>query len=506
MLGHQRPALRQCSNSHSAPFSAWHKPRANQLAQCRWHNGSRKVAARALAARSSDVELVATVAHLLRWLQTYGAQQTSNLEPKRFRTNVGERVGLIACRDVQQGEVLLEVPESFAVTAIDAEQHELIGHIAKECSELVAMTLWLMAERSKGSESAWSLLLQTLPDSTASPLLWEDQEWAELLTGSPVLTEARNRQSALQQQWTQLVKHFQQDADKYNQAVFNEAVFVRTFCVVLASTSYLPSAQCFAIVPAASCLGRTGNDNGCTLDYDTGRQTVMVVATRPYREGQEVLINDGRPNGELLLSTGTLQDANMSDCLYFPASLIAADRYYSMKAQLLESFGFGPEERFPVYADRFPIQLLSYLRLSRIQDPGQFAQVTFEQDVIISQLNEYEVLQLLMGECRELLARYKTSLEEDTKTLQRADLTGRERLAARLRVAEKTILGQTMDAVRRRLAPIRGIPTKSGRMTDPNADIREVFDFIEELPKKPAQLIDNIKRWAKGEYDPDWNK
>eukprot|EP00879_Flechtneria_rotunda_P029487 GHRR01031896.1.p1 GENE.GHRR01031896.1~~GHRR01031896.1.p1 ORF type:complete len:158 (+),score=60.88 GHRR01031896.1:142-615(+) len=133
-------------------------------------------------------------------------------------------------------------------------------------------------------------------------------------------------------------------------------------------------------------------------------------------------------------------------------------------------------------------------------------QVTFEQDVIISQLNEYEVLQLLMGECRELLARYKTSLEEDTKTLQRADLTGRERLAARLRVAEKTILGQTMDAVRRRLAPIRGIPTKSGRMTDPNADIREVFDFIEELPKKPAQLIDNIKRWAKGEYDPDWNK
>lgn len=44
------------------------------------------------------------------------------------------------------------------------------------------------------------------------------------------------------------------------------------------------------------------------------------------REGQEVLINDGRPNGELLLSTGTLQDANLSDCLYFKATLLAADR------------------------------------------------------------------------------------------------------------------------------------------------------------------------------------
>jgi hypothetical protein len=46
-----------------------------------------------------------------------------------------------------------------------------------------------------------------------------------------------------------------------------------------------------------------------------------------------------------------------------------------MKQQLLESFGFAAEERFPVYADRFPIQLLSYLRLSRIQDVGLFAKV-----------------------------------------------------------------------------------------------------------------------------------
>lgn len=47
-----------------------------------------------------------------------------------------------------------------------------------------------------------------------------------------------------------------------------------------------------------------------------------------------------------------------------------------MKSQVLESFGMGPAENFPVYADRFPIQLLAYLRLSRIQDPAQFAQVS----------------------------------------------------------------------------------------------------------------------------------
>lgn len=38
-----------------------------------------------------------------------------------------------------------------------------------------------------------------------------------------------------------------------------------------------------------------------------------------------------------------------------------------------------------------------------------------------------------------------------------------------LRMEEKRIVSSTMDAVRARLAPIRGIPTKQGNMQDPNS-------------------------------------
>ncbi len=91
-------------------------------------------------------------------------------------------------------------------------------------------------------------------------------------------------------------------------------------------------------------------------------------------------------------------------------------------------------------------------------------------------------------------------------TPQSPTLVGRPRLAARLRSSEMRILSATMDAVRRRLAPIRGIPTKSGGMTDPNADIAEMFDFIEDLPRKPGKLLAGLARWASGADDPDWNK
>lgn len=107
---------------------------------------------------------------------------------------------------------------------------------------------------------------------------------AELLQGSPVLEEARQRQSALQQQWATLAaSHFSTDPQRFPPAVWNEAAFMRSFCVVLACTTYLPSAECFALVPVACSMGHTGNDNGCTLDYDAESSTVKVITTRPYR-------------------------------------------------------------------------------------------------------------------------------------------------------------------------------------------------------------------------------
>jgi histone-lysine N-methyltransferase SETD3 len=108
---------------------------------------------------------------------------------------------------------------------------------------------------------------------------------AELLQGSPVLAEARQRQAALQEQWAALaaLPAFSSNPEAFPPSVFNEPAFLRSFCVVLACAAYLPSAECFALVPVASCMSRSGNDNGCNLDYDPESSTVKVITTRPYR-------------------------------------------------------------------------------------------------------------------------------------------------------------------------------------------------------------------------------
>lgn len=411
-----------------------------------------------------------------------------------------------------KGDILLEIPADLAITSVDVAKDPLLSVLAEGRSELVGLALFLMKERgvlapSSALPSQWAPLLATLPEAIDTPVLWPDDERQALLKGSPVLEEARARERALDEEWESIVgaaaaaaADVQLDGNSSLQA------FKNAMSVVLATASYLPSAQCFALLPVIGALRRTGSAAGAVLDYDVDRQSVVLSATRPYTRGQEVRLYDGRPNGEILLATGRVEPTNPNDFLMLPAALVPADRLYSQKRSILEAFEFGPTEEFPIYEDRMATQHLAYMRLARLTDPAQIAKITFDQDVIVSPENEYEVLQLIMSDLRDRNQAYDTQYEEDLKELQRRDLQPRERVALALKVGEKRVVRGTMDGVRRRLAPIRGIPSKAGNLQDPNADFKEMFDTIEGLPSAPKRFLDGLTKWARGDYDDEFTR
>lgn len=63
------------------------------------------------------------------------------------------------------------------------------------------------------------------------------------------------------------------DKDSFRQAV----------AVVVAHAAYLPSVDCFALLPVASTLARTGADTGAALDYDINSACVTLTAQRTIR-------------------------------------------------------------------------------------------------------------------------------------------------------------------------------------------------------------------------------
>jgi hypothetical protein len=161
--------------------------------------------------------------------------------------------------------------------------------------------------------------------------------------------------------------------------------------VVLAHSVYLPSAQCFALLPLASHVSRRSpgflGDGGvsATLDYDPGCSSVVLLATTSLVPGQLVVAADSqqRNSAELLLSGLELGTASFpGDTLTWSASLLATDRLYSAKVATLEAVGLAPADQvFPVCAELgMPMQLLSYLRMSRITDTAELMKVSFDQD------------------------------------------------------------------------------------------------------------------------------
>lgn len=59
--------------------------------------------------------------------------------------------------------------------------------------------------------------------------------------------------------------------------------FFQAMSVVIAHATYLPSAQCFALLPIASTLARTGTDTACALDYDLEQACVTLTAQKLIR-------------------------------------------------------------------------------------------------------------------------------------------------------------------------------------------------------------------------------
>ena len=107
--------------------------------------------------------------------------------------------------------------------------------------------------------------------ATLSPILWPEKYRHEALKGSPVLNEARDREVQIREEFARILDSLESGLPQgLDSSWFNEQSFIESFSVAVAHSIYLPSAQCFALVPYASFMGRTGNDNGCEVDYDTG--------------------------------------------------------------------------------------------------------------------------------------------------------------------------------------------------------------------------------------------
>lgn len=84
----------------------------------------------------------------------------------------------------------------------------------------------------QGQSSPWHDVVQSLPHTTNSPLLWSSEEQSELLQGSPALPEAQARAQALSAEWDSI--HQQLKADPSQHTDSEAYVFLATVHILKA--------------------------------------------------------------------------------------------------------------------------------------------------------------------------------------------------------------------------------------------------------------------------------
>ncbi|KAG0600309.1 hypothetical protein M758_11G023400 [Ceratodon purpureus] len=335
-------------------------------------------------------------------------------------TSFGEEgIGLAAGRNFKDGETALKIPENYTVTGVDVVNHPVVSAPAAGRGDLIGLTLWLMYERSQGENSVWHPYLKTFPATTLSPLLWSAEEQQELLKGSPVLEEVQQRTAALEGEYEDLQPFFNKDTQTFPEEHFSLAAFKSAFSMILSRALYLPAADLFALVPFADALNHRA-DCQAYVDYSMEDQAVVFQVDRSYKEGEQVFTSYGRErsNADFLITYGFVDENNAMDNLELEVGLVAGDRLEVLKRQILQQSMFDSPQSFPLYLDRFPTQLLTYMRLSRLQDPALFSKIVFEKDIMLDQANEYEVLMILMGECRSRLEKYEGGVDDEIRLLK----------------------------------------------------------------------------------------
>jgi histone-lysine N-methyltransferase SETD3 len=136
---------------------------------------------------------------------------------------------------------------------------------------------------------------------------------------------------------------------------------------------------------------------------------------------------------------------------------IPVDPLADEKIAFLEGVGRDNTVDFPCYADRYPVEMLEYLRLMMMtpEDTRGKPLAEFDYSKPISTANEATVLKSVIDAVKRQLGKYPQTEEEDAALIKDKAmfrlLNYNQRMAVRHRRNEKRLLKRTIAALERQM-------------------------------------------------------
>jgi Rubisco LSMT substrate-binding/SET domain len=423
-------------------------------------------------------------------------------------TNESSGRGLLARRDISDGDLLINIPMKLCLTKSAARK--VLGEeiIAPGMNEYLAIALHMLHEKFVlGDQSPWKAYLDILPntDEVSPTYSWPDSD-LEFLQGSPVIAASLSLQMKLKREYDDLLGNAETGLiakypNRFPADKFTYKNWVWAFTMLFSRAIRLRSlrrGETLALVPYADLINHSpysqsyidARETGDWL-FKTGDDEVVLFADRAYRRMEQIYISYGpKSNAELLLLYGFAAERNpynsvdvtvsiatsrsdklkrdkiimgtnggdATDTSSFNGSEMDVDPLAEEKIQFLESVGRDKTVDFPCYADRYPVEMLEYLRLMQmtVDDTRGKPLRDFDYSRAISTANEAAVLSSVIDAVKRQLSKYHQTEEDDAAIIKDKKLfrllTYNQRMAVRHRRNEKRLLKRTIAALERQMA------------------------------------------------------
>jgi len=453
--------------------------------------------------KEGDGKLSANAA-LVKWLEKDGDAYMSeesnwgeaphpmaiSTETRDEITNESSGRGLLARRDIKDGDELLKIPLRLCIMKESAREALGEDALPEDINEFLAIGCQLIREKYvKKEKSAFKAYIAVLPetDEVNPTFSWNDEDLA-FLDGSPVVAATRSMQMKLRMEYDTLLGGenglIARFPDRFPKEAYTHENWIWAFTMMFSRAIRLRSleqGEALAMVPYADLINHSpfsqayidARQVGDWL-FRTGGEEIILFADRSYRRMEQVYISYGpKSNADLLLLYGFAVERNPFNSVDVTVGIaprtesfvkeiaeddtLEVDPLAEEKLSFLESVGRDKMVDFPCYADRYPIELLQYLRLMQMtpEDSRGKPLRDFDYSRSISLANEAASLTCIIVAVKRQLSRYPQTEEDDAVVIRDKAmfrfLTYNQRMAVRHRRNEKRLLKRTIAALEKQI-------------------------------------------------------
>lgn len=366
------------------------------------------------------------------WLKNNGAVFSEMVELRAYDDEVR---GVHAARDIADEEIVMEIPLSCLITVEMGKETEvgravLEAELDLDAPKHVFLMLFVLCDRKKPG-SRFKPYYDMLPATLSNmPIFWNEDELS-YLEGSYLTTQIEERKRAIATDF-EAIRHacpsFDCTLEEFKWA--RMCVCSRNFGVVVNGV------RTSALVPYADMLNHY-RPRETKWTYDNSRGAFTITALQNIEKGAQIYDSYGQKcNHRFLLNYGFAIEDNAEPDGFCPNEVPLAielrkDKLLPRK-QLLwfrDGSSLGPKrirvcaadnENFRAVMSLLRIVVADEPELERVigQNPYASSRTATDLHSPISLRNETQALQLLGDMCRNLLAKYPTTVEDDTKKLE----------------------------------------------------------------------------------------